>query len=164
MGGAQPWTHGRNAAETTDGWCNHEGTIKERRRGDPLELYKYNGNLLHLSALSVLEVVACGRDFCRRKVFVCMRRLRICRRKVTCWRIEKVVELQKEKACYSTYTTGTFHVAWVTSKPTSLQDTSYVHENPSHPTRLMLRLWDGRTEASFNPMSRQYQACRTGET
>src|SRR5215813_8483759 len=103
MAGTQP-------RQQTDG-APQKGAIKGWRL-EPLELYKYNGNLLHLNALSSLEVVACGRDFCRRKVFVCMRRLRICRRKVTCWRIEKVVELQKEKACYSTYTTGTFHVAW----------------------------------------------------
>ena len=130
------------------------------RRGDqgaeagrPAGLYKYNGNLLHLSALTWLEFAACGMDCRGHKVFVCMPRLRICRRKVTCWRIEKVVELQKEKVCYSTYTTDTFHVAWVTSKPTSLQDTSYVHENLSYPARLMPAYGNG-TEASsvqFNP-------------
>ena len=76
MGGAQPRRHGRNAAETTDGWCNHEGAIKVRRRGDPLELYKYNGNLLHLSAVSWLEFAACGMGCRGHKVFVCMRRLR----------------------------------------------------------------------------------------
>src|SRR5262249_5733701 len=72
MAGTQP-------RQQTDG-APQKGAIKGWRL-EPLELYKYNGNLLHLNALSSLEVVACGRDFCRRKVFVCMRRLRICRRK-----------------------------------------------------------------------------------
>src|SRR5262249_40448504 len=130
------------------------------RRGDqgaeagrPAGLYKYNGNLLHLSALTWLEFAACGMDCRGHKVFVCMPRLRICRRKVTCWRIEKVVELQKEKVCYSTYTTDTFHVAWGDFKADFVAGYVLCSRKPILPSSFNARLWE-RTEASsvqFNP-------------
>jgi hypothetical protein len=47
-----------------------------------------------------------------------------------CNRVEKVVERQKEKACYNTCSRGTFYIIWVTSEPTRSQDTP--HTNLTH--------------------------------
>ena len=55
--------------------CTAKAAIRGRGGGDQAQLYKYNGNLLHLSTFSLLEVVAGGMNFCGRKVFVCMQKL-----------------------------------------------------------------------------------------
>ena len=61
--------------------CTAKAAIRGRGWGDQAQLYKYNGNLLHLSAFSLLEVVACGMNCRGRKVFVCVQKLKICWRK-----------------------------------------------------------------------------------
>ena|SRR5215475_11101919 len=62
MAGTQP-------RQQTDGAPRRDDHGAEA--GDPLVLYKYNGNLLHLSAVSWLEFAACGMD-CRGHKSFCL--------------------------------------------------------------------------------------------
>ena len=108
--------------------------ISGRWWGDKAQLYKYNGNLLHLCAFARLnvspaaEISACG------QFWSACGNAKSAGGKSFCQGMEEAGERQKEKACYSICTTGTFYMNWVISERTSLQDGSYIHTKPSQQT------------------------------
>jgi hypothetical protein len=70
----------------------NEGSDQRGGWGDQAQLYKYNGNLLHLSAFSSLEVVAGSIDFRGQKILVRVRKRKICWQKVVLSGISEVEE------------------------------------------------------------------------
>jgi hypothetical protein len=54
-------------------------------------------------------------------------------------RVKKIADGQKLNGCYKYLRYGTFHITLVTSKPTSLQDKSYMHANAPPFSRCPLR-------------------------
>ena len=67
-------------------WQTGDAAAKAAIRGrggeDPARLYKYNGNLLHLSTFSLWRLSPAARISAGGKLLVCMRNWKICRRRI----------------------------------------------------------------------------------
>ena len=128
-------SHGDQAGtrpEITDRWCSTKAAIRGRGWGDPTQLYKYNGNLLHLCTFTSLELSPAAQISAGGKLLAACGNAKSAGGNSLSQRVAEVVRRQKEKGCYNICPTDSFPIASVTSEPTSLQDRPHIHLNPSH--------------------------------
>ena len=111
-----------------------------------MQLYKYNGNLLHPSMFSLWRLSPAVEMSAGGKFLSACGSGKSAGGKPLRRRIDDGVEGQKEKVCYTIDTMDTFHSALVTSKPTLLQIILYLTRShisvlsvrPADKTRVIL--------------------------
>jgi len=97
-----------------------------------VQLYKYNGNLLHLCTFASLNVSPATEISAGGKFWSACGNGKSAGEKSFCQPVEEVVRRQKEKGCHSICATRTFHITWVTSEPKLLQNVCLYHPNGYH--------------------------------
>jgi len=91
-----------------------------------VQLYKYNGNLLHLCTFASLNVSPATEISAGGKFWSACGNGKSAGEKSFCQPVEEVVRRQKEKGCYSICATRTLHITSVTSEPKLLQNVPYI--------------------------------------